>query len=133
MNLLHPGALSTNGYDSLSDQQSVMHQFLSHHTPLDSMWCQTFNHLKHGIFRVRKSRIIVAFDDAQQKSNGREEFLLDGETHLSILADGDHQETDVCTDSLASSKAVHRVSSKVAIDSVTPALNNNEPGTEVGP
>lgn len=72
LNLIHPCALSTNGYDSISGQQSVTHQFLSHRTPLDYVWCKTFNHPKQGIFRVRKSRILVAFDETQRKPEGRD-------------------------------------------------------------
>jgi hypothetical protein len=72
LNLIHPCALSTNGYDSINDQRSVTHQFLSHRTPLDYLWYKTFTHPKQGIFRVRKSRIIVAFDDAQRKPEGRD-------------------------------------------------------------
>jgi hypothetical protein len=59
-----------------TEQQRIAQKLLSNKASLNYIWNKTLNHLKQRIFRVRKSRIIVSFDDIQQQKDGRVYFPI---------------------------------------------------------
>jgi hypothetical protein len=53
-----------------SEQQRIEQKLLNNKVTFNYIWNKTLNHLKQRIFRVRKSRIIISFDDIQKNKDG---------------------------------------------------------------
>jgi len=56
---------------SEQQQQRIGQKLINNKVTFNYIWNKTLNHLKQRIFRVRKSRIIISFDDIQQKKDGK--------------------------------------------------------------
>ncbi len=87
----HSSSLNANDHikSSLTSKQQITQTFLNDKSSLNSIWNKTLNHLKQGIFRVRKSRIIISFDHIQQEKDGKKIYLQLLSLAFSFLA-GNH-------------------------------------------
>ncbi|CAF2888448.1 unnamed protein product [Rotaria sp. Silwood2] len=56
-------------YNTIKERQKLAKKLLNHEESFNYIWNKALNHLKQRIFRVRKSRIIMSFDDIQQQKN----------------------------------------------------------------
>ncbi|CAF3959348.1 unnamed protein product [Rotaria magnacalcarata] len=56
-------------YNTIVERQKIAEKLLNNQESFDYIWNKTLNHLKQRVFRVRKSRIIMSFDDVQQERN----------------------------------------------------------------
>ncbi|CAF3807721.1 unnamed protein product [Rotaria sordida] len=54
-------------YNIINERQKLAEKLLNNKESFNYIWNKTLNHLKQRIFRVRKSRIIISFDDIQQQ------------------------------------------------------------------
>ena len=69
----HSSSLNASDYiksfesNLTSEQQRIEQKLLNNKVTFNYIWNKTLNHLKQRIFRVRKSRIIISFDDIQKK------------------------------------------------------------------
>ncbi|CAF4315868.1 unnamed protein product [Rotaria socialis] len=57
-------------YNTIAERQKIAEKLLNNKESFDYIWNKTLTHLKQRVFRVRKSRIIMSFDDVQQERNG---------------------------------------------------------------
>ncbi|CAF4716520.1 unnamed protein product [Rotaria sp. Silwood1] len=56
-------------YNTIKERQKLAEKLLDNKESFNYIWNKTLNHLKQRIFRVRKSRILISFDDTQQQKN----------------------------------------------------------------
>jgi hypothetical protein len=74
---LHSSSLNATNYiksfesKSTLKQQRITQKLCQNKVSFNYIWTKTLNHLKQRIFRVRKSRIFVSFDDIQQQKDGK--------------------------------------------------------------
>lgn len=74
---LHSSSLNANNYiksfesNLIIQEQRIVQKLLNNKPSFNYISNKKLNHLKQRIFRVRKSRIIISFDDIQQQKDGK--------------------------------------------------------------
>ena len=72
-------------FNTITEQQNIAERFRDNEQSFNYICNRTLNHFRQKIYRVRKSRIIVSFDDIQQQRNGREKFQIFKENFQLLL------------------------------------------------
>jgi hypothetical protein len=129
-----------NQSNQTTEQQQIVQKLLNDKASFNYIWNKTLHHLKQRIFRVRKSRIIVSFDDIHEEQKDGSKNLRIVFLDLSIFLAGDNDDkknfdTLVNTVVHEMSTEIDHARSQLTINttnqSFSCSLNNNEQQTNV--